>query len=105
MNNPKTIEDKVLFILKECPQTRNDDMELYLFVCDLCFQKYGNTPISELPFAVVMKCYKELGLPHFESVRRARAKIQASNQELAASPDCKKGRKQLEGLYARYSRE
>lgn len=30
MNNPNTIENRVLRILQECNEARNDDMKLYL---------------------------------------------------------------------------
>ena len=75
MNNPNTIENQVLTILKENTDARNDDMKLYLLVCNRCYQRYENQDIGGLPFAVIMNCYKELHLPHFESVRRSRAKL------------------------------
>ena len=96
MNNPNTIENQVLTILKENTDARNDDMKLYLLVCNRCYQRYENQDIGGLPFAVIMNCYKELHLPHFESVRRSRAKLQASHPELAPSPEVQRGRKRCE---------
>ena len=60
MNNPNTIENQVLTILKENTDARNDDMKLYLLVCNRCYQRYENQDIGGLPFAVIMNCYKEL---------------------------------------------
>lgn len=36
MNNPNTIENRVLRILQESSEARNDDMKLYLMVCNDC---------------------------------------------------------------------
>ena len=98
MNNPNTIENQVLTILKENTDARNDDMKLYLLVCNRCYQRYENQDIGGLPFAVIMNCYKELHLPHLESVRRSRAKLQASHPELAPSPEVQRGRKRCEHI-------
>ena len=40
MNNPNTIENQVLSILRENMEARNDDMKLYLLVCNRCYQRY-----------------------------------------------------------------
>lgn len=86
MNNPNTIENQVLTILKENTDARNDDMKLYLLVCNRCYQRYENQDIGGLPFAVIMNCYKELHLPHFESVRRSRAKFRLHTPNLRQVP-------------------
>lgn len=104
MNNPNTIEGKVLSILQENTEARNDDMKLYLLVCNECYKQHEGKELGSMPFAVIMNCYKELRLPHFESVRRSRAKIQATHPELAPSPDCRRGRRRLEGMYKNYAR-
>ena len=36
MRNLKTIENRVLAVLKEHPEARNDDMKLYLLVSKAC---------------------------------------------------------------------
>lgn len=103
MNNPNNIENTVLSILKENHEARNDDMKLYLLVCER-FAPAQNGNIGALPFAVIMNCYKELCLPHFESVRRVRAKLQATHPEIACDPACRKSRKRLEGMYRNYAK-
>lgn len=50
-----------------------------------------------------MNHYRELRLPHFESVRRSRAKIQAEIPELAGDRSCRQRRKELEILYRNYA--
>lgn len=96
MNNPNTIENQVHSILQENMKAQNDDMKLYLLVCNRCYQRYEKQDVGTLPFAVIMNCYKELHLPHFESVRRSRAKLQVAYPELAPSPDVQRGRKRCE---------
>ncbi|NCC44388.1 MAG: hypothetical protein EOM18_12615 [Clostridia bacterium] len=104
MNNPRTIEEVVTFVLEKSTDARNDDMKLYLLVCDEVNSIVGSKNIGNIPFAVIMNNYKELNLPHFESVRRSRAKIQSKHPELAGDPECRKSRKQLEGLYKTYAK-
>lgn len=105
MNNPNTIENIVLEILKENREARNDDMKLYLLVCEQFNPLPCDKSIGSFSFAVIMSCYKELNLPHFESVRRSRAKIQSRCPELAGDPNCRKGRKRLEGMYREYAKK
>ena len=81
MNHLKKIEDRVISILKTNVDARSDDMMLYLLVCNSFYSNENS--VGKMPFEVVMKNYKELELPHFESVRRTRAKIQSEHPELA----------------------
>ena len=94
MNHLKKIEDRVISILKTNVDARSDDMMLYLLVCNSFYSNENS--VGKMPFEVVMKNYKELELPHFESVRRTRAKIQSEHPELACSPECRKARKRME---------
>ena len=70
MNHLKKIEDRVISILKTNVDARSDDMMLYLLVCNSFYSNENS--VGKMPFEVVMKNYKELELPHFESVRRTR---------------------------------
>ena len=98
MNHLKKIEDRVISILKTNVDARSDDMMLYLLVCNSFYSNENS--VGKMPFEVVMKNYKELELPHFESVRRTRAKIQSEHPELACSPECRKARKRMQHLYS-----
>lgn len=60
--------------------TRNSDNELFLAIC-----KEINPGVLNLPFEVVMSNFNTFGLPAFESVSRARRKIQNNNPELRAN--------------------
>ena len=104
MNNPYTIEKVVLEILKANEEARNDDMKLYLLVCE-AVNPYPtcDRDIGSFSFSSVMNHYRELRLPHFESVRRSRAKIQAEIPELAGDRSCRQRRKELEILYRNYA--
>lgn len=105
MNNPYTVENIVLKILKENKEARDDDMKLYLLVCERInpFPSV-DLDIGSFTFATVMNHYKELNLPHFESVRRSRAKIQAEIPELAGCRACRAGCRQLEKLYREFAK-
>ena len=104
MNNPYTIEKVVLEILKVNEEVRNDDMKLYLLVCE-AVNPYPtcDRDIGSFSFSSVMNHYRELRLPHFESVRRSRAKIQAEIPELAGDRSCRQRRKELEIFYRNYA--
>ncbi len=106
MNNPFTIENVVLEILKTNIQARNDDMKLYLLVCKAVnpFPTCDKS-IGELSFETIMNHYREFNLPHFESVRRSRQKIQAKIPELAGNKACRHRRKELIAIYQEYARK
>ncbi len=65
MRNLKTIEKKVKAILEKNGDARNDDMVLYLALCNVCLKDAGAMPLAE-----IMTQHKYLGLPSFESVSR-----------------------------------
>jgi len=100
MRNLKTIEGKVKAILEKDEEARNDDMLLYLKVCNTCLKDTG-----AMPFAEVIAQYKYLGLPSFESVSRTRRKLQARYPELAGSRPVQKMRATGEKAYRRYAKE
>ena len=80
MRNLKTIEKKVRAVLEKNEDARNDDMVLYLALCNACLKDAGAMPLAE-----IMTQHKYLGLPSFESVSRTRRKLQARYPELAGS--------------------
>lgn len=100
INPSLRIDGRVISILKTNVDARSDDMMLYLLVCNSFYSNENS--VGKMPFEVVMKNYKELELPHFESVRRTRAKIQSEHPELACSPECRKARKRMQHLYSNY---
>lgn len=96
----KDVEKVVKRVLTERPETRGDDFLLLLLVYS---EYYAQIPY-EL-FGNVMVHHKEIGLPPFESVRRARQKIQAECEELKAPERVRKARAEKEVEYREYARE
>lgn len=68
MNKLKTVDSKVLAILRECPETRYDDMQLILCY----YNRYSYMRVGDLPLEDIVNNYKGYGLPCFETIRRAR---------------------------------
>ena len=99
MRNLKTIEGKVKAILEKDEEARNDDMTLYLKVCNTRLKSTG-----AMTFAEVMSQYKYLGLPSFESVGRTRRKLQAQFPELMGSVRVQKLRAAREKAYRKYAK-
>lgn len=61
MKTMKTIESRVVEILREHPDARNDDMRLYLLVSESCI--YETHGIGTFTFADVMTNTKAMGYP------------------------------------------
>ena len=84
MDRLKTVEGRVLSVLKDCPRARFDDMILCMHYYDryadyLCA---GKLPLNDLAFN-----YKAYGLPCFETIRRARQRVQSLFPEYSRSAD------------------
>ena len=100
MRNLKTIEKKVKAILEKNTDARNDDMVLYLALCNVCLKDAGAMPLAE-----IMTQHKYLGLPSFESVGRTRRKLQAKYPELAGNARVWQLRAEGEKAYHKYAKE
>jgi len=104
MKDLKTIEEKVKAVLTENMAARNDDMKLYLYVCDYTLSD-KDIHVGNMPFETVMEQYRSLGIPCFESVRRTRQKLQAKYPELAGNRQIQKLRAAQEKVYRKYAKE
>ena len=51
MNKQKTVDSKVLEILRECPETRYDDMQLILCY----YNRYSYMRVGDLPLEDIVK--------------------------------------------------
>ena len=100
MDNLKTIEGKVRAVLQENEDARNDDMVLYLALCNLYLENAGNMPLAQ-----ILTNHKELGLPSFESMGRTRRKLQERHPELLGSVRMQKIRVSGEKAYRKYAKE
>lgn len=86
-------------ILIEDEYARSSDMYLYLQVC-----KRLNPSALFKPFMAVVARLKDHNLPPFETVRRARQKIQAKCPELSAVDEVEDARAELETEYRNFAR-
>lgn len=82
MNQLRTVDSKVLEILKEDKTARYDDMKLILEY----YNRYSYLRVGELPLEDIVYNYKGYGLPCFESIRRARQRVQSLFPELSRNP-------------------
>lgn len=89
----KQVEAEVKEILTEKPETRSNDHLLY--------EEYvwRHTRVA---FYKAFIGYKELGLPCFESVSRARRKVQSKHPELKADAKTEQARLNEEIKYYNY---
>ena len=65
MDSLKTIEGKVKAILQRNEDARNDDMVLYLALCNLYLEDAGNMPLAQ-----ILTNYRELAEAENQSRRR-----------------------------------
>lgn len=93
MTDMNTIYTLVKNILEDDTKARGNDMFLYLQVC-----KIKNLDAVAQPFYVVMQRSKELGLPSYESVSRARRKVQEDHEELKPCKAVQDAREEYEQM-------
>lgn len=79
MNLSNTVEANVLEVLKDIPQTRFDDMLLILHY----YNRFSFLPVGRLPLEDIAYNYKAYGLPCFETIRRARQRVQSLFPEVS----------------------
>ncbi len=100
MDSLKTIEGKVRAVLQKNEDARNDDMVLYLALCNFYLKDAGTMPLAQ-----IMTKHRELGLPSFESVGRTRRKLQERHPELLGNVRKQKIRAAGEKAYRKYAKE
>ena len=103
MSKLKTIENRVLAVLRDEKKARDDDMLLYFMVCQRCF--YDSHGMKDMSFNEFTHNFRELGCPNFESVRRTRQMIQSQYPELACSPKARRARSRGQKAYEKYAKE
>lgn len=91
----KNVLGKVKNILIECPCVRGDDHLLYY----LYVLKEAKRDGVRDGFDLVFQNYKSYGLPSFESVGRARRKVQQRFPELKPNKDVEEARLRKEIEY------
>lgn len=99
MNKLYKVEDIVYQVLKEVPEARKDDFVLVAEV----YNKIQPL-INNVSFNRVMLAHKELGLPYFESISRARRRLQSIFEELRPSKEVQEARDEEQLIYREYAR-
>ena len=99
MNKLYKVEDIVYQVLKEVPEARKDDFVLVAEV----YNKIQPL-INNVSFNQVMLAHKDLGLPYFESISRARRRLQNIFEELRPSKEVQDARLEEQLVYREYSR-
>lgn len=89
----------VLTCLQSYPITRDDDFQLVLSVW-----RELNPSVANIPLKKVMENHKEYGLPSFESITRARRKMQNIYPRLRASKEVEQARAEEEEEHRRLYR-
>lgn len=99
----KTTKALVLSILKKDKQARNSDSYLYLQVLKYQANLKG-IDLDGLTVPFFLANIATLGLPPFETVRRARQLIQATFPELAGSEEVEIARAENELIHREFAR-
>ena len=99
MNKLYKVEDIVYQVLQEIPEARKDDFVLVAEV----YNKI-NPEIKYCNFNQVMLAHKELKLPYFESISRARRRLQSIFEELRPSKEVQDARLEEQLVYREYAR-
>lgn len=99
MNKLYKVEDIVYQVLKEVPEARKDDFVLVAEVYNRI-----QPLINNVSFNRVMLSHKELGLPYFEGVSRARRRLQSIFEELRPSQEVQEARDEEQLIYREYAR-
>lgn len=86
-------------ILQKNPLARNSDTYLYIEV-----MMRLNPHATKMPFGMVWKNLQDLGLPCYDTVTRARRKVQAEHPELQGSERVRHFRAEREEEYKEYAR-
>ena len=106
MNVKKPIQTKKLVeeILIEYPEARNDDNFLWWKVIEIISDGNKDIYIRVIPFREVLLNLHTLGLPSFETVSRARRKVQEKNPSLRGDETVQNHRREKEQVYRDFSR-
>ena len=103
MNDLKNTTALVKEILKTDKKSRNSDSFLYLRVLEIIGKKKG-IDINSVSIPCFLLYMSGTKFPPFESVRRARQKIQERNPELAACDAVADARAMNEEVFRDYAR-
>ena len=103
MERIKSTQREVLAILDQNPDARDSDDVLYYYICMQKLLEKGYA-VSHMNFSDVWLFLREYGIPPYETVRRARQKLQSKYPELRSSKDVEVLRSEEEAKYEAYAR-
>ena len=98
MNCLKSTSEIVKQILAVDKRARNSDSFLYLQVLKHYAAETGK-PVCEMPVQDFLLAMGQMGVPPFETVRRARQHAQSKDPSLAANDHVKQMRQENEATY------
>lgn len=98
MTNLKQTSKLVKSILTDDKRTRNSDSFLYLKVLQH-YEKQTGLPVRDMSVQAFLLNMGAFGVPPFETVRRARQKLQRKHPELAANDTVTQMRQENECAY------
>lgn len=103
MDNLRTTAELVKTILEKNIKARNSDSYLYYCVIRIIGKRNG-VDIEKMSVPNFFLHMKEYNMPAFETVRRARQKIQHDNPELSGCDDVEAQRMVNEEMFRDYAR-
>ena len=103
MDNLRNTKELVKAALKRSVKARNSDNYLYYLVCKATMSE-NSQDIDRLSFRDGLLKRKQFKLPHFETVRRTRQKIQHDNPALAATAEVEAERAIREEAFREFAR-
>lgn len=103
MDNMRNTKNLVRTALETSKNARNSDNYLYYMVCKAIMQARG-VDIETVSFREGLLLRKQYGLPNYETVRRARQKLQQDNPHLAATSEVEAERAIREEAFREFAR-
>ncbi len=100
MKNLMKVSKVVKEVLTDIPDTRNSDSYLYLKVLE---RFAGGRDLNTITVPYFLCNIKKLKFPYFETVKRARQKIQERHPELQACSEVKEVREAKEEVFYNYA--
>lgn len=100
MSDIKTIESRVLNILLEYPDTRGSDFVLYAR-----YLQEHNPELKNVGLIYALTEAKRLKMPNYETVTRARRKVQHKIPELKPETATRRKREESEKAFREYAKE
>lgn len=98
MKRARDVEAKVFKVLAMYPKTREDDFLLYAK-----YLKENNAELKDVGLLYALTHAKNLKMPNFESITRARRKLQRKNPELSPPKQVAAARAKKETKYRAYA--